>query len=76
MSWIQLQLVSTSKVRIMDLDKLNLVKICNGGSILGSSQSTMPLLHQEMTLASKVVKIDSKIIILLRLSKSGVSNSK
>ena len=53
-------------VRIADLDNLNLVKIRNGGLVLDSSQ--LPLLiqmPQEITLASKVVKIDSKIINLL-----------
>jgi len=41
-------------------------KIAYGGLVLGSSQlSLLPKLPQKMTLASKVVKIDSKIIILL-----------
>jgi hypothetical protein len=41
-------------------------KFANGGSILSSSQfSILPQIAQKMTLASKVVKIDSKIIILL-----------
>jgi hypothetical protein len=36
-------------------------KSANGGSILSSSQfSILPQLAQKMTLASKVVKIDSK----------------
>ena len=42
--------------------KLNLVKLGYGGSVLGSSQFLLP---QKMTLASKVVKSDSKIIISL-----------
>ncbi len=41
-------------------------KFANGGSILSSSQfSILPQLAQKMKLASKVVKIDSKIIISL-----------
>ena len=60
------------KVRITaDLNKLNLVKIPHDGSILGLSQ--IPLLTQllqKMMLASKVVKIDSKIIISICKYKS------
>jgi hypothetical protein len=41
-------------------------KFANGGSILTSSQFLiLPQLPQKMTLASKVVKIDPKIIVLL-----------
>jgi hypothetical protein len=41
-------------------------KFANGGSILNSSQfSILPQLAQKMKLASKVVKMDLKIIILL-----------
>jgi hypothetical protein len=41
-------------------------EFANGGSILGSSQySILPQLAQKMKLASKVVKIDPKIIISL-----------
>ncbi len=41
-------------------------KIDNGGSILTSSQFLiLPQLPRKMKLASKVVKVDSKIIILL-----------
>ena len=47
-------------VRIRVLDKLNLVKL---DKVLGLSQFL--LLPQEMMLASKVVKNDSKIIIFL-----------
>ncbi len=44
----------------------NKAKFANGGSILSSSQfSILPQLAQKMKLASKVVKIDSKIIISL-----------
>ena len=60
---------ASSAVRITDLDKftLALVEICNVGLILGSSQfPILPQLPQKMTLASQVVKIDSKIFILLR----------
>ena len=53
-------------VCIMDLDKHKLVKICDGGLVLGSIQFPLFLqMPQIMTLASKGVKIDSKIIILL-----------
>ena len=60
-------------LRIMDLDKLNLVKLGNEGLVLGSSW--ILLLFQlaaasKMTLASKVVKSDSKIVISLCQSKS------
>ena len=53
-------------VRIMYLYKLSLVKICNGGFILDSSQFSLlphlaPALKNDATLASKVVKIDLKI---------------
>ena len=42
-------------------------KFAYGGPVLGSSQFLLlPQLPQKMMLASKVVKIDSKIIILLR----------
>ena len=52
--------------RFTDLDKLNLVKIYNGSKVLGSSQFLiLPQLPQKTTLASKVVEIDSKIIISL-----------
>ena len=51
---------------ITNLDKFNLVKICNGGLVLGSSQfSLLPKLPQKMMLASKVVTIESKIVISL-----------
>jgi hypothetical protein len=41
-------------------------KFANGGSILSSSQfSILPQLAQKMKLTSKVVKVDSKIIISL-----------
>jgi len=41
-------------------------KFAYGGSILGSSQFTLlPQLPQKMMLDLKVVKIDTKIIILL-----------
>ena len=50
---------STECVR--DLDKLNLLKLGCGGSVLGFSQ----ILLLKMMFAAKVVKSDSKIIILL-----------
>jgi hypothetical protein len=44
----------------------DLAKSANGGSILSSSQFLiLPLLPQKIKLASKVVKVDSKIIISL-----------
>ena len=53
-------------VRILDLNKLNLVKIRNGGLVLSSSQfPLLPQLPQKMTLDSKFVINDSKTIILL-----------
>ena len=56
--------------RFTDLDKFNLVKFSYGGLVLGSGQFLQcPQLPQGMTLASKVVKSDSKIIISLCLSK-------
>ena len=51
-------LIATECVR--GLDKLILVKRGSGGSLLGAQ------LPQKMTLASKVVKSDSKIIISFR----------
>ena len=50
---------------VTDLDKLNLVKF-----VLGTSQLSLLLqLPKKVNLASKIVKSDSKIIILLRSSK-------
>ncbi len=47
------------------------VKFADSGSILGSSQfSLLPHLPQKTMVSLKVVKIDSKIIILLCQSKS------
>ena len=55
---------------IKDLDNLNFFKFAYGGQILGLSQSSLlPQLPRKMTFASKVVEIDSKIIILLCQSK-------
>ena len=55
---------------VKDLDKLNLVKFVYGGVVLGSSKfSLLPQLSQNIMLASKVVKADSKIIISLCKSK-------
>ena len=56
-----------AKAHITELDLLNLVKIRNdGGLVLGFSQySLQPQLPQKMTLTSKVVTIDLKIIILI-----------
>ena len=56
---------------VRDLDKINFVKLGNGGSVLGLGQFLLLLqLPQQMTLASKVVKSESIIIILLCWSKS------
>ena len=50
-----------STVCITHLNKLNLVKLCYGGLVLGSRQLLiLPQLAQIMILASKVVKNDSK----------------
>ena len=58
-------------VCIKNLDKLNLVKIRNGGLVLGLSQFLLqPQLSQKMILDSKVVESDSKIITSVCLSKS------
>ena len=47
--------VNTATLRITDLDKLNLVKLDNGGLVLGSSQFLLlSQLPQKMTLTSKV----------------------
>ena len=51
-------------MRITDLDKLNFIKLGYSGLVSGSSQfSLLPLLSQKMTIASKVVQCDPKIII-------------
>ena len=53
-------------VRIMDFEKLNLVKLHYSGLVLSLSQFLpLPLLPQKMMLDSNVVKSDSKIIISL-----------
>ncbi len=58
-------------VHILDLDKLNLVELVYSGLVLGSSPFLLlPKVSQKMILASKVVKIDLKIIILPYKSKS------
>ena len=59
--------VMLSTVHIMDLNKFNLAKLCYGGLVLGLSQFSLP---QKMMLASEVVKIDWKTIILIPKSKS------
>ena len=59
-----------SMVRIKDLDKLNLLKLAYGDLVLGLSQFfLLPQLPQNKTLASKLLKSDSKITILLHWSK-------
>ncbi len=51
--------------------RLKQYKFPDGGSVLGSSQfSILPQLPPNILLNSKVVKINPKIIILLRKSKS------
>ena len=65
-NYVVAECLKLSTVRMKDLDKLKLVKLAFGGQVLSSSQFL--LLHhlpENMTLASKVVKIDSKIIIRL-----------
>ena len=48
-------------MRFVDLDKLNLVKICNGGLDLGLSQFLiLSQVPEKMMLDLKVVKIDPK----------------
>jgi len=48
-------------LRISDLDKLNLVKVRSGGSVLDLSQfSLLPQLPLKMTLDSKMFKRDEK----------------
>ena len=60
-----------STVCITDLNKLNLVKFAYGGLVSGSSKFLpLPQLPQKMMIASKVVKNDPKIMILLPQSKS------
>jgi hypothetical protein len=55
-----------SGLRIKDLDKLNLVKLAYSDMVLGLSQfSILPQLRIKITIASKAVKSDLKIIILL-----------
>jgi hypothetical protein len=50
----------------MDLDKLNLIKLAYGGKMFGSSRFLLlTRLPVKMTLALKLVKSGSKIIILL-----------
>ena len=69
-------LQSVSRIRVIQFDKrldqftpnLPLKMTLDGGSVLGSGQfSILPQLHQKILLDSKVVKIDSKIIIPLNL---------
>ena len=71
--------IRTAFVIVVDLDgnpgylatyrafhRFGQAKIANGDLVLGSSRfSVLPQLSQKMTLASKVVKIYSKIVILL-----------
>ncbi len=59
-SWIVWSITAT--VCFADLDKLNLPMMVQ--------LSLLPQLHPKMEIASKVVKIDSKLIILLHWSKS------
>ena len=62
-------------LNITDMDKLNLVKLGNGGLVSGSSQFLLlPQLPQKMILPSKKGKGGSKIIILHCYSKSVVPN--
>jgi hypothetical protein len=57
---------STAYQRYSVFQGFSKAKSANGGSILSSSQFLiLPQLPQKIKLASKVVKVDSKIIILL-----------
>ena len=63
--------LSNYRVQNVAIADLENVKIDYGGLVLGSSQFLLlPQLLQKMMLASKMVKIDSKIIISRRKSKS------
>ena len=63
-----MSVITIATEHFTDLGKLNLPM---DGPVLGSSQfSLLPQLPKKMMLASKVVKIDSKIIISFRKSKS------
>ena len=53
-------------LRIIDLDKLNLVKIAYGGLVLGSSWFLYCPFCRKYDHSSKVVKSYLKIIILIR----------
>jgi hypothetical protein len=58
--------MSQSKLLYSVFQGFSKAKSANGGSILSSSQFlVLPQLPQKMKLASKVVKVDSKIIISL-----------
>ena len=62
----KLQTLSETKQKYRAFHRFGQAKISYGGLVLGSSQFLLlPQLPQIMTLASKVVKIDSKIIISL-----------
>ena len=68
--WITSKLYRLINVWILDLFKLNLVKLVYRGKVLGSSWfSLLPQLSQKMKLDSKMFNIDSKIIISLHNSK-------
>ena len=60
-----------SNFELKQLLRFGQAKFACGGQVLGSSQfSLLPQLPEKTKLASKVVKIDSKIIILRHESKS------
>ena len=71
-TWISLQVI----LRLIHDDyrafhQFGQTKFAYGGKVLGSSQfPLLPQLPQKMTLASKVVKIDSRQVISLRYAKS------
>ena len=59
-------LADITRLGITDLEKLNLVKLGNGGLVLGLSQILLlPKLPQKMRLDSNVVESDTKIIVSL-----------
>ena len=76
-SLTSLKISSSNKSRVQEsqsyraFHRFGQTQIADSGLVLGSSQcSFLSQLPQKMTLASKVVKIDSKIIISLSYSKS------
>jgi len=62
---------SDTQKRYRAFHRFGQAKICNGGSALGSSQFLLlPQLLQKTALGLKVVKIETKIVILIRQFKA------